>query len=67
MEFRPNLVVQKQNLVLKEVAKKQTNLVPSFTTTLSAIPLNKKIMVAFIRMQLKPCSRKGHDGYTQEG
>jgi hypothetical protein len=49
MEFWHNLVVHEINLVTKEVVKKQTNPIPSFTVVSSAILLNIKFMIAFIR------------------
>jgi hypothetical protein len=53
-------VVHEINPITKEVAKKQTNPVPSFTVVSSIIPLNIKFMIAFISIQLRPCSRRRH-------
>jgi hypothetical protein len=49
-EFQPKLgMVQKINLITKEVAKKQTNPIPSFIGASFAIPLNIKSTFIFIR------------------
>jgi hypothetical protein len=56
MEFWHNLVVQEINLIIKEVAEKRTNPVPSFTVVSFAIPFNIKFMIAFISIQLRPRS-----------
>jgi hypothetical protein len=58
MEFQHNLVVHEINPITKEVTKKRTNLVPSFTTTSFVMLLKLKLMTAFIKMRFMHCSRK---------